>query len=71
MPWIISVQNYANSTTYKTVLARFNNPDSLTNALVGMWRNTAAITTISLTAESGSGDFQSGSTFTLYGVKSA
>ena len=71
MPWIISVQNYSNATTYKTAIARFNNPDAIVNALVGMWRNTAAITTISLTAESGSGDFQTGSTFTLYGVKSA
>ena len=71
MPWIISVQNYSNATTYKTAIARFNNPDAIVNALVGMWRNTAAITTISLTAETGSGDFQSGSTFTLYGVKSA
>jgi hypothetical protein len=71
MPWIISVQNYSNTTTYKTALARFNNPDAIVNALVGMWRNTAAISTISLTAESGSGDFQSGSTFTLYGIKAA
>lgn len=71
MPWIISVQNYANTTTYKTVIARFNNPDTLTNALVGLWRNTAAINTISITAESGSGDFQSGSTFTLYGIAAA
>jgi hypothetical protein len=71
MPWIISVQNYSNTTTYKTAIARFNNPDGIVNALVGMWRNTAAINTISLTAESGSGDFQTGSTFTLYGIAAA
>jgi hypothetical protein len=71
MPWIISVQNYSNTTTYKTVIARFNNPDAIVNGLVGMWRNTAAITTMSLTAETGSGDFQIGSTFTLYGIKAA
>lgn len=69
MPWIISVQNYSNTTTNKTVIARFNNPDAIVNGLVGMWRNTNAITSISLVAESGSGDFQSGSTFTLYGIK--
>jgi hypothetical protein len=69
MPWIISVQDYANTTTYKSALARFNNPDSLTNALVGLWRNTAAITSISIVAESGSGDFQSNSTFRLYGIE--
>jgi hypothetical protein len=71
MPWIISVQNYSNTTTNKTVIARFNNPDAIVNALVGLWRNTNAITSISLVAESGSGDFQSGSTFTLYGIKAA
>ena len=70
-PWIINIQNYANTTTYKTTIARFNNSASVVNAGVGLWRNTAAITTITLTAEAGSGDFQSGSTFTLYGIKAA
>jgi len=70
-PWIINIQNYSNATTYKTTIARFNNSLSVVNAGVGLWRNTAAITTVTLTAESGSGDFQSGSTFTLYGIKSA
>ena len=71
MPWIINIMNYANTTTYKTSVERFNNAASVVNASVGLWRNTAAITSVSLVAESGSGDFQSGSTFTLYGVKSA
>jgi hypothetical protein len=70
-PWIINIMNYSNSTTYKTTVERFNNTQSVTNAGVGLWRNTAAITTVSLTAESGSGDFQTGSTFTLYGIKAA
>lgn len=71
MSWIINIQNYANTTTYKTAINRFNNSANIVNAEVGLWRNTAAITTVSLTAESGSGDFQSGSTFTLYGIKAA
>lgn len=70
-PWIINVQNYSNTTTYKTTIARFNNAQSVSNAGVGLWRNTAAITTISLTAESGSNDFQTGSVFTIYGIKAA
>jgi hypothetical protein len=71
MPWIINIMNYANTTTYKTSVERFNNTPSIVNAGVGLWRNTAAITTVSLTAEAGSNDFQSGSTFTLYGIAAA
>jgi hypothetical protein len=44
---------------------------SVLSAGVGLWRNTAAITSVSLVAESGSGDFQSGSTFRLYGIEAA
>jgi len=71
LPWIINIQNYSNTTTNKTVLHRFNNASSIVVAGVGLWRNTAAITTVSLTAEVNSGDFQSGSTFTLYGIQAA
>jgi hypothetical protein len=71
MPWIINIMNYANTTTNKTSVERFNNTPSVVNAGVGLWRNTAAITSVSLVAEAGSNDFQIGSTFTLYGVKSA
>ena len=71
MPWIINIMNYSNTTTYKTSVERFNNTPSVVNAGVGLWRNTAAITSVSLVAEAGSNDFQIGSTFTLYGVKSA
>ncbi len=70
-PWIIQIQNYANTNVNKTCLHRFNNSDSYVVAGVGLWRNTAAITTVSLTAESGSNDFQSGSTFSLYGILAA
>jgi hypothetical protein len=69
MPWIINIQNYSNTTTYKTTVARFNNAVSVVNGGVGLWRNTAAITSVSLVAEAGSNDFQANSTFTLYGIK--
>ena len=71
MPWIINVMNYANTGINKTTVERFNNTPSVVNAGVGLWRNTSAINSISLVAESGSNDFQIGSTFTLYGVKNA
>jgi hypothetical protein len=70
---IFQILNYSNSTTYKTTLGRGNRASSTTDATVGLWRNTAAITTIEL-AMGGTfpaNNFASGSTFTLYGIKSA
>ena len=62
----VNVQNYSNNTTYKTALNRANSSDYVT-AQVGTWRNTAAITSITLTIDGGS--FADGSTFSLYGIK--
>jgi hypothetical protein len=70
-PWLIDIMNYSNTTTYKTGLSRFNNSASIVAANVHLWRSTAAITSISITAESGSGNFVAGSTFTLYGIANA
>jgi hypothetical protein len=66
---IIQIQNYSNSTTYKTVLMRGDSADYGTKASVGLWRNTATIT--SLVILSNAYNFITGSTFTLYGIKSA
>jgi len=70
---IVNIQNYSNSTTNKTVLSRVNNAANGTGAIVGLWRNTAAITSFTLNMmKLGTGyDFTSGSTFTLYGIKAA
>ena len=65
---IIAFNNYSNTTTYKTFMVRTNN--DRVAALVNLWRSTAAITTIKL-EEVVTGDIATGSTFTLYGVKSA
>ncbi len=67
---IIHFQNYSNTTTNKTILARSNNAGNGTGATVGLWRSTSAITSIKLTFDT-AGNFASGSTFTLYGVKAA
>lgn len=71
MTW--DIMNYANSTTYKTVLSRANAAGNGTNAIVGLWRNTAAITSIYVGCiNSGvARTFSAGSTFTLYGIKAA
>jgi len=66
---IAHFNNYSNTTTYKTLLSRYNTPGTQTGARVSLWRNTAAINTILITASSA--NFNTGSTFTLYGIASA
>jgi hypothetical protein len=69
---IISIQNYSNSTTYKTTLSRSNAAGTGVDATVGLWRSTSAITSLTLICGStGSINFNTGSTFTLYGIKAA
>ena len=72
-PHIHNINNYSNSTTNKTVLFRTNaypySGNSEVTAEVGLWRNTAAITSITMTGSTG--DFATGSTFSLYGIKAA
>ena len=67
---IIEVMNYANSTTFKTIVARTNSPSATypgTVASTGLWRNTNAINSITLSLN----NFLSGTTFALYGIKAA
>jgi hypothetical protein len=70
---IFHIQNYANSTTYKTVLARSNNAAGSSNpgteTVVNLWRNTSAITSILVKANTGY--FTTGFTWTLYGIAAA
>lgn len=63
----LSVQNYANTTTYKTALMR--QTGVYTGAMVGLWRSTSAISSLTITAASG--NWATGSTFTLYGITCA
>jgi hypothetical protein len=64
---LINIQNYSNTTTYKTSLTRTGSGSSFVFSCVGTWRNTAAITAIKIF--SSTGNLLSGSTFTLYGIK--
>jgi hypothetical protein len=66
---VISIQNYSNATTYKTVLTRSNIPASYVFANVSTWRSTSAIT--SIVVFPASGNLVTGSTFTLYGIAAA
>jgi low temperature requirement protein LtrA len=67
---VANIQNYSNSTTYKTCLLRQSNAADLVNAQASLWRNTNAITSIVI-KQSGAGYFNAGSTFTLYGITAA
>ena len=63
----INIQNYSNTTTYKTGLSRFSSAGTYVWGAVGLWQSTDAITSITyLTA---GGDINSGSTFSLYGIR--
>jgi hypothetical protein len=73
--YIANIMNYSNTTTNKTVISRANQPNGSTSypgvgAYVNLWRNTAAITSITI-GRTGSGDLALGSTFTLYGIAAA
>jgi hypothetical protein len=66
---IYNIQNYANTTTFKTIIGRFNLSERGTGAIAGLYRSTSAIS--SLTVTNGNNNFVSGSTFTLYGISAA
>ena len=65
---IAHINDYANTTTYKTVIGRSNYHASYAEACVGLWRNTAAISSITITHYV-SATYNSGSTFKLYGIE--
>jgi hypothetical protein len=66
---IANINNYSNATTYKTVLSRQASATLETRAYVGLWRSTAAITTVLVSTSTDT--FVAGSTFSLYGIASA
>ena len=67
---ITHIQNYSNTTTYKTALSRSNDAARYVETAVGTWRSTSAINRIDLARDNGT-NWLSGSTFTLYGIKAA
>ena len=66
----ISINNYANTSIYKTLLSRANNAARGLAAVVGLWQSTAAINRIDIFVANGA-NLGSGSTFTLYGIQAA
>ena len=65
----INFTNYSNTTTHKTILTRCGHADFEMEAVVGLWRSTAAINAITFSLNFSS--FAVGSTFSLYGIKAS
>jgi len=69
--FIFNFMNYSNTTTYKTLLTRYNSlQKGRTVASVSLWRNTAAITSVQFSF-SGSDLLKAGTTATIYGILKA
>jgi hypothetical protein len=68
---ITHINSYSNTTTNKPVISRsgaINASDTVSvDIFVGTWRNTAAISTVTLNANT----ITVGSVFTIYGIKAA
>ena len=67
---IINFQDYSNTTTFKNFLSAENYSTLVFTSSVSLWRNTNAITSITLSGTGGH-DIASGSIFNLYGIKAA
>lgn len=67
---ITQIQNYSNTTVFKTALWRSGSQSDYVQLAAGLWRNTNAITSIDIRTLSGD-NLAAGSTFSLYGIASA
>jgi hypothetical protein len=71
-PSIIQIQNYSNSTTNKTLIARSARGNYALSTIVGLWRSNSAITSITISLfGGGSANLATNTTFSLYGIASA
>lgn len=67
---IINLQNYSNTTTFKTAITRYGLASGETEANASLWRSTSAINIITFRIAP-SGSYKTGTVFTLYGIKAA
>jgi hypothetical protein len=65
---VTHIMDYSNATTNKTIISRGSSGNNIVIAYTSLWRNTAAITSIALTPSSAT-NFDTGSTFNLYGIQ--
>lgn len=64
--WTCHINSYANVATFKPVIARYNSYTE-TVGMVGQWRSSSAINSVTLVSING--NFESGSIFSIYGIK--
>lgn len=68
---ICQIMNYSNTSIYKSLLSRAGwGGFTLVRGIVGLWRNTSSINSIKILTANGS-NFNTGATFTLYGIAAA
>lgn len=68
--WVSTLhfQNYANTSTNKTIIGRTSAPGTGANAISSQWRSTAAINSIKIMGFANASGFTTGTTFSLYGI---
>jgi hypothetical protein len=64
---IVNVMNYSSTAINKTCTIRFAEATNWSTAIIGTWRSTAAINSVLFSSRGG--NWGTGSTFTLYGIK--
>lgn len=69
----IDLMNYANTNIQKNVLLKNSSSNEYFKVIrsAGLWRNTGAITSLSLAPGQSGSQFVTGSTFTIYGISAA
>lgn len=67
----INIFSYANTTTWKTICSQANTSNWLQRAYWGAWKDTSAITSITVKNGPSSYNMASGTIFALYGIKEA
>lgn len=68
---IISINNYSNTTTYKTAICRSGTANAFVSESVGLFRSTSAISSLTVRIFGGAKNLETGSNFTLYGMAAA
>lgn len=68
-PYFVDIQNYSNTTMHKTGLWKVATGNNYVQQFVGLWRSTAAISSIKVSVDVGT--LIAGSTLTLYGITAA
>jgi hypothetical protein len=67
----VHIPNYATTTTYKQAIGISAGTNNFVFQSVGLWKDTAAITSLTFVAEDATAKFAIGTIFTLYGILAA